>query len=102
MDPGRVNQEALYGGYIMAELTRRQMLSSSAIALAAYPLVPFEATEARAASPLSGKQAPSFYRFKLGEFEITVVSDGARAVPLPPQFVRNVSNEQVLAAAEAA
>jgi glyoxylase-like metal-dependent hydrolase (beta-lactamase superfamily II) len=86
----------------MAELTRRHMLSSSAAALAAASLVPFDATEAPAASPLSGKQAPNFYRFKLGEFEITVVSDGARAIPLPPQFVRNVSNEQVLAAAEAA
>jgi glyoxylase-like metal-dependent hydrolase (beta-lactamase superfamily II) len=52
--------------------------------------------------PLARRQAPSFYRCKVGEFEVTVVNDGARAIPLPAQFVRNVSNEQVLAAAEAA
>ena len=86
----------------MTEHTRREILSASAVALAAASFTPFIATPARAAAPLSGKQVPSFYRFKLGEFEITVVSDGARAIPLPPQFVRNVSNEQVLAAAEAA
>jgi glyoxylase-like metal-dependent hydrolase (beta-lactamase superfamily II) len=44
----------------------------------------------------------SFYRSKLGDFEITVVGDGARAIPLPAEFVRNVSNEVVLASAEAA
>ncbi len=55
-----------------------------------------------AAAPPAGKQAPSFYRSKLGDFELTVVSDGARPIPLPPHFVRNVSNEEVLKAAEAA
>jgi glyoxylase-like metal-dependent hydrolase (beta-lactamase superfamily II) len=86
----------------MTELTRRQILNGSAAALAATTFTPFTATRAHAAAPLTGKQAPSFYRSKLGDFEVTVVSDGARAIPLPPQFVRNVSNEQVLAAAETA
>jgi glyoxylase-like metal-dependent hydrolase (beta-lactamase superfamily II) len=86
----------------MAELTRRHILNGCAAAIGATAFASFTATRAPAAAPLSGKQAPSFYRFKLGDFEITVVSDGARAIPLPPQFVRNVSNEQVLAAAEAA
>ena len=45
---------------------------------------------------------PSFYRSKLGDFELTVVSDGARPIPLPPRFVVNVPNEEVLKAAEAA
>jgi len=57
---------------------------------------------ANAAAPPAGKQAPSYYRSKLGDFEITVVNDGARPIPLPPAFVRNVSNAEVLAAAEAA
>jgi len=82
----------------MTELTRRRILQGAALAATA----PFAASRSQAAAPLAGKQAPSFYRAKLGDFEITVVSDGARAIPLPPQFVRNVSNEQVLAAAEAA
>jgi len=59
-------------------------------------------TATQAAAPAAGKQAPSFYRYKLGDFEITVVNDGARAIPLPPTFVRNVAIDQVLAVAEAA
>ena len=83
----------------MTELSRRQILTGT---VAATALAPFVATSGHAAAPLSGKQAPSFYRSKLGDFEVTVVSDGARAIPLPATFVRNISNEQVLAAAEAA
>jgi glyoxylase-like metal-dependent hydrolase (beta-lactamase superfamily II) len=86
----------------MTELTRRNILTG-AVAVAATPaLMPLAASSARAAAPLSGKQAPSYYRSKLGDFEITVVSDGARPIPLPPAFVRNVSNEEVLKVAEAA
>jgi glyoxylase-like metal-dependent hydrolase (beta-lactamase superfamily II) len=87
---------------MMSEFTRRHVLGGSAAAMAATAFTPFTATPAHAAAPLIGRQAPSFYRSKLGDFEVTVVSDGARAIPLPPQFVRNVSNEHVLAVAEAA
>ncbi len=86
----------------MTALTRRRILSGAAAATAATALTPFAVGPAHAAAPLAGKQAPSFYRSKLGDFEITVVNDGARAIPLPTAFVRNVPNEQVLAAAEAA
>src|SRR5947209_3531950 len=84
----------------MTELTRRRVVAAAATA-AAGALAPF-APPAQAAAPLARTQAPSFYRSKLGDFEITVVNDGARAIPLPASFVRNVPNEQVLAAAEAA
>src|SRR6516225_5254994 len=84
----------------MTELTRRRIVAAAATA-AAGALAPL-APPAQAAAPLAGRQAPSFYRCKVGEFEVTVVNDGARAIPLPAQFVRNVGNEQVLAAAEAA
>lgn len=83
----------------MAELTRRDWLAGTA-AIAAAPIA--VSTAADAAAPPVGKQAPNFYRAKLGDFEITMLCDGARAIPMPPQFVRNVTNEQVLAAAEAA
>jgi glyoxylase-like metal-dependent hydrolase (beta-lactamase superfamily II) len=83
----------------MSELTRRRMLAGAAV-VAAAPFV--SSTCGQAAAPPIGKQAPNYYRSKLGEFEITVLSDGARAIPMPPQFVRNVSNEEVLKAAEAA
>jgi hypothetical protein len=42
-----------------------------------------------AAAPPAGKQAPGFYRYKVGDFEITVVTDGAATFPLPDQFVQN-------------
>src|SRR6266545_494369 len=71
----------------MTEWTRRHILTGAVAATAAPP---------------AGKQAPSFYRSKLGDFEITVVNAGARAIPLPPTFVRNVAIDQVLAVAEAA
>jgi glyoxylase-like metal-dependent hydrolase (beta-lactamase superfamily II) len=83
----------------MTQFTRRTVLTGAAAASVAALAGP-NATQA--AAPPAGKQAPSFYRSKLGDFEITVVNDGARAIPLPPTFVRNVSNAEVLAAAEAA
>jgi glyoxylase-like metal-dependent hydrolase (beta-lactamase superfamily II) len=86
----------------MTEFNRRHVLTGALAATAATALPQFAVAPARAAAPLAGKQAPSFYRSKLGDFEITVVNDGARAIPLPASFVRNVPNEQVLAAAEAA
>ena len=86
----------------MTEFNRRHVLTGALAATAATALPPLAAAPAHAAAPLAGKQAPSFYRSKLGDFEITVVNDGARAIPLPASFVRNVPNEQVLAAAEAA
>lgn len=86
----------------MTELTRRRMLGGAAAATAAAALMPINSTPAQAAAPLAGKQAPSFYRMKVGGFEVTVLSDGVRVAPPPPGYVRNVPPEQVLAAAEAA
>jgi glyoxylase-like metal-dependent hydrolase (beta-lactamase superfamily II) len=83
----------------MTNLTRRQMLAAAAT-VAAMPLA--TTPRSRAAAPQIGKQAPNYYRSRLGDFEITVLSDGARAIPLPPTFVRNVKIEDVLKVAEAA
>ena len=41
--------------------------------------VPGGGAEARA--PMSGAQVPGFYRFPLGHFQITVVSDGTISFP---------------------
>ena len=79
----------------MAKLTRRDLLVGAGASLAV-------GSKALAGVPVAGKQVPSFYRSKLGDFELTVVSDGARPIPLPPRFVLNVPNEEVLKAAEAA
>jgi glyoxylase-like metal-dependent hydrolase (beta-lactamase superfamily II) len=86
----------------MTALNRRDVLAGAAATGAITALSPLAASPAAAAAPFAGKQAPGYYRMKHGDFEITVVNDGARAIPLPPAFVRNVPNEQVLAAAESA
>src|ERR1700730_615974 len=63
----------------MLMLDRRMLLRAGSVAVGAAPLAP---TAAPAHAPQVGKQAqPSFYRFKLGTIEITVVSDGTLAFP---------------------
>jgi glyoxylase-like metal-dependent hydrolase (beta-lactamase superfamily II) len=57
---------------------------------------------ASAAAPQAGAQAPGFYRFKVGEIEVTLVNDGAAARPLNDQFVRNAPLADVQAALTAA
>lgn len=52
-------------------------------------------------SPVN-RQAPSFYRYKVGDIEVTVVSDGGLTFPLPDNFIVNASKEQVNAALESA
>jgi glyoxylase-like metal-dependent hydrolase (beta-lactamase superfamily II) len=82
----------------MAELTRRQMLVGSttgAIAAA----IPFVAPVSLAASaPTNGRQAPGFYRYKVGNFEVTTVTDGFIEFPVNDALVLNVKKEEVAAA----
>jgi len=64
----------------MLMLDRRMLLRAGSAALGAAALAP--ATPALAHAPQAGERAqPSFYRFKLGAIEITVVSDGTLAFP---------------------
>ena len=56
-------------------LTRRNVIASAA-ALAAAPLVGARLiTPARAGVPMLGLAQPTHYRFKLGDFEVTMLSD---------------------------
>jgi glyoxylase-like metal-dependent hydrolase (beta-lactamase superfamily II) len=73
----------------MIELTRRTMLAGAGAATAAALSPVSFITPAHAAAPLAGKQAAGFYRYKVGDFEINVVTDGAATFPLPDQFVQN-------------
>ncbi|MFL4999796.1 MAG: MBL fold metallo-hydrolase [Xanthobacteraceae bacterium] len=85
----------------MTELTRRSLLGTAAGAgVAAF--LPAMPPSAGAAAPPAGKQAPGFYRYKVGDYELTQISDGSRTSPMPDGFVRNIPKEQALAAAEAA
>src|ERR1044071_9950726 len=85
----------------MLTLSRRDFLTSTAATTAALSLG-LTPSELLAAAPPTGKQAPSFYRYKVGDFEVTQIADGARTFPMPDQFVVNQKKEDALAAAEAA
>jgi glyoxylase-like metal-dependent hydrolase (beta-lactamase superfamily II) len=64
----------------MLMLDRRMLLRAGSAAVGAAALAP--TAPALAHAPQAGKRAqPSFYRFKLGTIEITVVSDGTLAFP---------------------
>jgi glyoxylase-like metal-dependent hydrolase (beta-lactamase superfamily II) len=83
----------------MLDLNRRNLFAGAA----ATALAPLAATPgAHAAAPPSGKQAPGFYRYKVGSMEVTVVTDGARTFPLADNFVTNVKKDEVNAALAAA
>lgn len=81
------------------ELTRRHALAGAA-ALTAAPLL--STVPAKAAAPAAGKQAPGVYRYKVGDLEVTVVTDGTRSGPFPETLVRNAPKEDVQAAITAA
>src|SRR5215212_12061843 len=81
------------------ELTRRHALAGAA-ALAATPLLP--TARAGAAVPLADKQAPSFYRYKVGEAQVNAISDGVNTFPLPDTFVLNAKKDEVNAALDKA
>jgi len=66
----------------------RRQLFTGASAIAAAGLVG-SALPAAAKAPLLKTQAPAFYRFNVGGFEATVVSDGlSSACRRPPSSVR--------------
>ncbi|MCC2651632.1 MAG: fold metallo-hydrolase [Microvirga sp.] len=78
-------------------ITRRTILASTA--LAATPIVgPALAQTAPSASgPAQGagsRQAPGFYRYKVGDIEVTAINDGFAQRPLEG-FVRNAELSQV-------
>jgi glyoxylase-like metal-dependent hydrolase (beta-lactamase superfamily II) len=84
-------------------ITRRTVLASTA--LAAAPLGgPVLAQTAATSSPAQGagtRQAPGFYRYKVGDIEVTAINDGFAQRPLEG-FVRNAELAQVQQAAREA
>ncbi|HWV54969.1 MBL fold metallo-hydrolase [Pseudorhodoplanes sp.] len=80
----------------MSQLTRRTVLGGAVTASAAAMMGEFSwMSSARAEAPQIGKQAPNFYRYKVGDTEVSVVSDGVVRFKLPPTFVANVPTEEV-------
>jgi len=81
----------------MLELSRRTLLTGAAVAAGSAAL-----THARAAVPMATAQAPSAYRYKLGDYQITAVYDGIWYLPIDDKLVRNASPQEVNAALAAA
>ena len=81
-------------------LDRRKTLLAASAALVAPGLL--GGRTAMAAAPMLGPARPSFYRFQLGDFEVTTLLDGAVQLDGPhPIFGENQPAEDVAAFAEA-
>jgi glyoxylase-like metal-dependent hydrolase (beta-lactamase superfamily II) len=80
----------------MTELTRRHVLTGAAVAATA--LTPLANAPVRAAAPPVGKQNVGWYRYKVGSFEVTVVTDGSNNNPLPDGYVANAQKAEINAA----
>src|SRR5438270_4938067 len=85
----------------MIALSRRTVLAGAAAAIWGAAAVAVSSS-ARAAAPPAGRQAPGRYRYKVGDFEITVVTDGVNRFKLPDNFVVNAKREEVNVALAAA
>lgn len=82
----------------MTGLSRRHLLAGTALAAAGAALP----HAAGAAAPQSGQQGPGFYRFKIGEYEVTAINDGTWYRKLDAGFVRNAELPAVQNALSAA
>ncbi len=78
-------------------LNRRTALVAS-VAAALAPVLP---RAGHAAQAPAGQQAPAFYRFKVGDLEVTAINDGVAFRPLDG-FIKNASLDEVKAALGAA
>jgi len=72
----------------VTDLTRRTMLAGASLAAAS-------ALPAQAAAPASGKQAPSIYRYRVGEMELTAIYDGVWYRPIDEKFIRKANYADV-------
>ena len=79
----------------MTELSRRHVLTGAVAASAATALTPLANSPVSAAAPLATTQAPGWYRYNLGSYQITAVTDGRNTFKLPDTFVLNAKKDQV-------
>ena len=73
-------------------MDRRQFLSTAAVAVAG-TLAPLPAI---AAAPKLGTQAPGFFRFNIGDFEITALHDGSVAGEIDDKRIPNAKFDDVV------
>ena len=81
-------------------ITRRTVLASTALAAApiAGPAFAQTASPPAPAQGAASRQAPGFYRYKVGDIEVTAVNDGSAPRPLEG-FIRNAELSAVQQAA---
>ncbi len=84
----------------MTQLTRRNLFAGTVAMGATAALTPLTARVARAAA--SAGKGTGVYRYKMGDYEIIQLMDGARTFPMPDKFVVNVSKDEAIKAAMAA
>ena len=82
----------------MTQLNRRSVLGGAVVASAATALTALSALPTRAAAPLVGKQNAGWYRYKVGSFEVTVVTDGGNNTPIPDSYIANAQKAEINAA----
>jgi glyoxylase-like metal-dependent hydrolase (beta-lactamase superfamily II) len=78
-------------------ITRRAVLATTALAAAPLAGPALAQTAPSASAPAQGsapRQAPGFYRYKVGDIEVTAINDGFAQRPLEG-FVRNAELSQV-------
>jgi len=73
----------------MAHSNRRELLAGSA--LAAVTMAAQSWQVAGAAAPMSRTQASGFYRYKVGDYELTAINDGVWLRAIDDKFVRNAA-----------
>jgi glyoxylase-like metal-dependent hydrolase (beta-lactamase superfamily II) len=86
----------------MTELSRRHLLTGAVAASAATALTPLAHSPVSAAAPLANTQAPGWYRYNVGSYQITAVTDGRNTFKFPDSFVLNAKRDQVNEALAAA
>lgn len=79
-----------------SKLSRRNLFKATALGAGALAVPQLLVRAAQAEVPMAAAQPAAFKRFSLGDFEVTVLSDGHRIVPGPNNiFGTNTSEEEV-------
>ncbi|MCM2477698.1 MBL fold metallo-hydrolase [Rhizobium sp. CG5] len=81
--------------------TRRSILKTAGTAVLAAGAASTLPLSASAKAPFAARQAPAFYRLKLGAVEVTALSDGTISLPLAKLY-RNTTETEATAALAAA
>lgn len=86
----------------MLDLSRRTLLTGAATVSAVSALGGLSLTTGAKAQGAAGQQAPGWYRYKVGDIEVTAVTDGINRFKFPDNFVANVKRDEVNKALTAA